>query len=118
LNSNKPYSRLERINNQIRNIIGDAFIKRIPSSIYGFLTISKVNVSPDLRKADIYYTVFNPEKEKDEINIAINKKRKYFRKILSSEMTTKNTPELFFFYDDSLDYEDELNKIFKKIKNK
>jgi len=116
LNKNKPYSRLERINNQIRSIIGAAFIKKIPSSDHGLLTISKVKVTADLRKADIYYTVFKPEKSIDELNIEINKKRKYFRKILSTEMKIKNIPELFFIYDDSLNYEYQLNKIFKKIK--
>ncbi len=115
MNSNKPYSRLERINNQIRNIIGDAFIKKIPSATYGLLTISKVKVSPDLKKADIYYTVFKSEKPKDELNREVNKKRKYFRKILGSEMTTKNIPDLFFIYDDSLEYEEYLNNIFKKL---
>ncbi|MAV70056.1 MAG: ribosome-binding factor A [Candidatus Marinimicrobia bacterium] len=115
MNNNKPYSRLERINNQILNIIGDAFIKRMPSSEFGLLSISRVNVSPDLRNANIFYTVFNPKKTKKELNIAINKKRKVFRKILGLKMRTKNIPDLSFFYDDTFEYQNHLNELFKKI---
>ena len=115
MNNNKPYSRLERINNQILSIIGDAFIEKMASSEFGLLTISRVNVSPDLRNADIFYTVFNPQKTKKELNIAINKKRKVFRKILSLKMQTKNIPDLSFFYDDTFEYQNHLNKLFKKI---
>ena len=116
MNSNKPYNRLERINKQIRQLISDAFIKQIPSSEYGLLTISKVKVSPDLKRAIIYYSVFNSKISILDINIFLNKKRKFFRKILSLKMKTKNIPDLSFFYDDTLDYENHLNKIFKKIK--
>lgn len=116
MNSNKPYNRLERINNQIRQLIGDALIKQNPSTKYGLLTISKVKVSPDLRYANIFYTVFNSKLSISEINVSLNKKRKFFRKILGLKMKTKNIPDLSFFYDDTLEYENHLNEIFKKIK--
>ena len=115
MNINKPYNRLERINNQIRQLIGDALIKQIPSTKYGLLTISKVKVSPDLKNAKIFYTVFDAKLSTLEINASLNKKRKFFRKILGLKMKTKNIPDLSFFYDDTLEYENHLNEIFKKI---
>ena len=115
MKNNKPYSRLERINNQIISIIGEAFIRKISSSEFGLLTISRVKVSSDLRNADIFYTVFNPKKTKNELNIAINKKRKIFRKILGLKMETKNIPDLSFFYDDTFEYQNHLNNLFKEI---
>ena len=118
MNYNRPYNRLDRINNQIRSIISKTIIKNSLFYEFCLLTISRVDVSPDLKKAKIYFSVYNSTKKISDINILINKKRKYFRKILGSKMRTKNTPDLFFFYDDSIEYEQKLFKELNKLKNK
>ncbi len=53
----------------------------------------------------------------NNITIEINKKSKAFRKYLGQEMTTKFTPKLRFFYDDSLEYTEKLDQLFNDLKS-
>ena len=59
MNSNKPYNRLDRINNQILDILSDIMMKNVDLSHLGFITFTSVDVAPDLRTAKIYYSVLS-----------------------------------------------------------
>ena len=84
MNSNKPYNRLDRINNQILDILSDIMMKNVDLSHLGFITFTSVDVAPDLRTAKIYYSVLSPKSSNAEIEIEINKKQKAFKKFMSS----------------------------------
>jgi len=55
------------------------------------------------------------KKSNKEINIAINQKRKAFKKYMGPELHLKNTPDLHFFYDESLFYGNKINKLIHDI---
>ena len=57
--SKKPYKRSERMSDQIRSILGQIFISDFQIQDSGLLTISKIEVTSDLRLAKVYYSVLN-----------------------------------------------------------
>ena len=59
MDHNKPYDRIDRVNNQILDILGDILIKHIDLRHLGFVTFTKIDVSRDLRLARVYYSVLN-----------------------------------------------------------
>ena len=115
MNTNKPYSRMDRVGNQVLDILSGILTKNIDLSHLGFVTFTHVDVAPDLRSAKVYYSVLGRKKSDEEIRIAINQKRKAFKKYMGPELHLKSTPDLRFYHDESLRYEDKINKLLHKI---
>ena len=110
---------MDRVSNQVLDVLSGILIKNIDLSYLGFVTFSHVDVAPDLRSAKVYYSVLGRKKSDQEINIEINKKRKAFKKYMSRELHFKHVPDLRFYLDESFTYGDKINKLFHEInKNK
>ena len=115
MDHNKPYDRIERVNNQILDILGNTLIKHIDLSHLGFVTFTKIDVSRDLRLAKVYYSVLNQKLSKNQLNIELNKFRKPFKKYLGPELTMKHTPDLRFYFDDTYEYSDFVSRLINNL---
>ena len=114
--SQRPFKRTDRVANEIHNILGYIQTQYIDLSKLGFVTFTKVSVSPDLKHAKVFYGVVNKKMPIKNITIEINKKSKAFRKYLGLELTTKYPPKLRFYYDDSMEYTAKLDQLFDNLK--
>ena len=115
MDHNKPYDRIDRVNNQILDILGDILIKHIDLSHLGFVTFTKIDTTRDLRISKVYYSVLNPKFPEEKINIEINKHRKPFKKYMSPELTMKHTPDLRFYFDDTYEYTEYVSKLINNL---
>ena len=115
MDHNKPYDRIDRVNNQILDILGDILIKYIDLSHLGFVTFTKIDTARDLRFAKVYYSVLSPTFSKEKINIEINKYSKPFKKYMSPELTMKHTPDLRFYFDDTYEYTEYVLKLINNL---
>lgn len=118
--SKKPYNRSERVAKQILDIISSTAIRKIDLSSLGFVTFTKVDISADLKNAKIYYSVINKKISDEELDTAINKKQKAFRKFLGPELHLRNTPKIKFMNDKFLLYQEKINRLingFNGVKN-
>lgn len=106
---------MDRVGNQILDVLSGILTKYINLSHLGFVTFTHVDVAPDLRSAKVYYSVLGRKKSDEEIQIEINKRRKAFKKYMGPEIHLKNTPDLRFYHDESLVYGDKINKLLHKI---
>ncbi len=113
----KPYNRTDRVSHQILEIIGETAVKSIDLSAIGFITFIRVEVSPDLRQAKVFYSVLNRKIPQEDLDSAINEKAKAFRKYLGQKIKIKYTPKLIFYNDDSLIQEEKMIKLLNKLKN-
>jgi ribosome-binding factor A len=106
---------MDRVGNQVLDILSGILTKNIDLSHLGFVTFTHVDVAQDLRSAKVYYSVLGRKKSDEEIRIAINQKRKAFKKYMGPELHLKSTPDLRFYHDESLRYEDKINKLLHTI---
>ena len=113
MDHNKPYDRIERVNNQIHDILGGILNKNIDLNYLGFVTFTKIDVSRDLRVAKVFYSIINPTMSMEKVNIEINKHRKPFKKYMGPELSMKHTPDLKFYYDDTFEYTEYVSTIMK-----
>ena len=82
----------------------------------GIITITGVKLSADLKLAKIYYTIYNDHgSRKDDIDNILKKATPSLRSQLANKTKLKYTPELHFFYDDSIEYYHHINGLFKRI---
>ena len=118
MKSERPYDRTDRVANEIQNILGQIQTQYIDLTELGFITFTKVIVSPDLKHAKIFFGVVNNKKSIDKISKELNKKSKAFRKYLGKELTIKFTPALKFYYDDSISHVERIDKLFNELDEK
>jgi ribosome-binding factor A len=115
LRSERPFKRTDRVANEIQQILGKIQTQIIDLSDLGFVTFSRVSISPDLKNAKIFFSVVQKKKSVKNLQIEMNNRAKAFRKFLGQELRIKYTPKLKFFYDDTLDYTQKIDSIFHDI---
>ena len=113
--SNKPYNRSERVGKQILDIICSTAIRKIDLSSLGFVTFTKVDISPDLKNAKIYYSVINKKISDEKLDIALNKKQKAFKKFLGPELNLRATPKIKFINDKLSFYQEKIDSLLNGL---
>jgi len=108
--------RTERVAEEIKHRMNSAMSRDIMDLNAGLITVSKVIMSPDLKLAKIYVS-FLGNKESVEILIeSINERKKHIRFLLGKQLSLKYVPEIIFYYDDTMDYADKINKLLNEVK--
>jgi len=124
-NSNKKYinnsiksQRQLKVGEELRHLISNALLR---SSFYdehidnNSITITEVNVSPDLKNAKVYVMPLGGKKKLDVLN-SLNKATGRLKKIISSNLSLRQTPKLIFKIDETFEYAKKINDILDKIK--
>lgn len=107
--------RTEKVAEQIKHKLNTAMSKDLMELHIGLVTISKVIMAPDLKIAKIYLTFLGNQESVEKCLDRINFRKKHIRFLLGKHLTIKYVPELFFYYDDTLDYADKINKLLKGV---
>ena len=115
MRQNRPYKRTDRVSKQILEILCEILIRHIDLNYLGFVTLTSVQISPDLRNARVYYSILNPSKSWQQINDEINSHRKAFKKFMSPKLHLKNIPDLRFYRDERMEYGDRISKLFRDL---
>ena len=96
--------RTERINAQLREEISDLLQRSVKDpSIGGLVTITEVDVSPDLARAKVYVSVLGTDEEKHSTFRALEAAAHFIQRELRKRLTIRRTPELAFLPDDSME---------------
>jgi len=104
-------SRPDRIGEQIRQEISQLLAREVHDPGIGFVTITRVKVSPDLQQARIYYTQFGDEKERRDTVKALGRALPFLRRQLGSHMRLRRVPELTFTFDEGVEKQARIEKI-------
>ena len=116
MRTEKPYKRTERIEHQLLEILGEIVTKHINLSHLGFITFTNAQISADLRHAKIFFSIIKPRLDREDIISGMNKLRGPFRKYIASELHLKNVPELQFYFDETIEYSENIEKLMNSIK--
>jgi ribosome-binding factor A len=81
----------------------------------GFLTVTRVEMTADLRTARVYLSVFGTDDPQTLLD-RIEKATGYLRRALASRVKLKYNPELFFALDPGLDHQDRIDKLIEETK--
>ncbi|MBC8310961.1 MAG: 30S ribosome-binding factor RbfA [Candidatus Marinimicrobia bacterium] len=114
--SKKPYKRSERMSDEIRSILGGIFISDFQIQDAGLLTVSKVEVTSDLRLAKVFISLLSAKKTPDEVITHLKHNRKAIRFHLGNKLNAKFVPDLRFYYDDSLKKAEKIGTLLTKIR--
>jgi ribosome-binding factor A len=110
-------SRMERINEHVKREVSTILMRELGDPRLSFVSITRAEVSPDLQHARIYFSVLGKEKEVEAAQEGLNGAAKMVRRLLGKALKIRFTPELSFFYDDSIVQSFRMEKTFKDIKD-
>jgi len=97
------YKRVERVADQIRMEIADILRRRMKDPRIGFVTLTAVNLTADLRQAWIYVTVLQEGEQGDEAMATLGRATGFIRGELGRRLRLRYVPELSFVRDTSVD---------------
>jgi ribosome-binding factor A len=92
--------RMRRVNEVIREVIGDAITGELDDPRIGFVTVTAVDTAPDLRSARVFVSVLGDESERESTLAGLRASHGLLQSRIASEMRIKYTPTLTFHYDE------------------
>ena len=92
--------RMRRVNQVIREVIGDAISTELDDPRIGFVTVTAVDTAPDLRSARVFVSVLGDETERERTLAGLAASHGLLQARIADEMRIKYTPTLTFHYDD------------------
>src|ERR1700740_2658965 len=98
-----PDGRMRRVDEAVREVLSDAISKDLLDPRVGFVTVTGVKTSPDLRHARVYVSVFGDEQVRADTLAGLRSAHGFLQGRIAEELTLKHTPELTFEYDNSID---------------
>jgi len=113
----KTFSRADRVAEQIKREVSGIILNKMKNPDIGFITVTKIKLSKDLKIANIYVSVFGKPKQQNKTIEILSDSVDYIRLLLSKKIVLKYMPALKFFLDETLDYAENINNMLNKIKN-
>jgi ribosome-binding factor A len=113
--------RVYQVGERIRELIAE-YLLHTADPRFSLVTITSVMVSPDLRNAKVYWVVsFLSGVDRDEriaeVHEAFQSAEGHFRRMLAKQLGVRFVPEVRFYYDDTLDTAEHVEKLMERIKS-
>lgn len=108
-------SRPERIADQIRGEIALLLAREVHDPGIGFVTLTRVQVTPDIQLARVYYTSLGDDKARSNTGRALSRATPFLRRQIGSRLRLRRVPELEFLYDESVAGQDRIEQLLKEI---
>jgi len=109
------YKRTERLNDQIRMEIADILMTKVKDPRVGFVTVTSVEVSPDLRCAKVFVSILTALAPSEKTMEGLTKAAPFIRGELGRRLHIRYIPELTFQLDRSAEETDRVLKLLDKI---
>ncbi|GII86424.1 ribosome-binding factor A [Sphaerisporangium siamense] len=104
-------ARARKLADRIQQVVAEMLERRIKDPRLGFVTVTDTRITPDLRDATVYYTVFGSEAERADTAAALESAKGIIRSEVGRQTGVRHTPTLTFSHDplpDSARHLDEL----------
>lgn len=96
-------SRMRRVDEAVRAVLSEAITSDLKDPRVGFITVTSVETSPDLRHARVFVSVLGSEEEREASLDGLRSAHGFLQLQVASELRLKHTPTLDFLYDPSID---------------
>ena len=106
--------RMRRVNESVRQVLSEA-IGQLKDPRIGFVTITGVETSTDLRHARVYLSVLGAERKRAQTLAGLQAARSLLQAQLGRELRLKRTPQLAFEYDQSVERGVRMTKLIDEL---
>ena len=108
--------RPDRVGDQIRQELSELLTRGVVHDPgIGFITLTRVQVSPDLQHARVFYTSLGDEKARRETALALDRATPFLRRHIGGRLRLRRVPELEFRFDQSIEHQDRIEQILRDL---
>jgi ribosome-binding factor A len=107
--------RSSRVGDQLRAELSELLLREVKDPGIGFLTLTQVKVTPDIQIARVYYTTLGDDKARKDTQRALERAVPFLRRQIARRMRLKRVPELEFFFDESIERGDRIERILHEL---
>lgn len=108
--------RATRVAHHIQEELGRILTRGLKDPRVGFVTITGVELSPDLRHARVYYSVMGTEEEKRQTAEGLDAAKGFLKREVARALSLRYVPELRFLYDDSAERGARIEKLLREVR--
>src|SRR5437764_8859951 len=108
-------SRPDRVADQIRSELALLLTREVHDPGIGFVTITRVQLTPDLQQARVFYTALGDEKARTNSAHALERAAPFLRRQIGSRLRLRRVPELTFRVDESIAGQDRIEQILNDL---
>jgi len=94
---------MRRVNEAVREVVSARLAEGLRDPRIGFVTVTSVDTSPDLRHARVYVSVLGDPEERDATMAGLESAHGVLQQSVARELRLKHTPTLQFVFDESID---------------
>jgi ribosome-binding factor A len=108
--------RPDRVADQIRQELSELLTRgEVHDPGIGFITLTRVQVSPDLQLARVFYTTLGDAKARQETARALDRATPFFRRQIGGRLRLRRVPEFEFRFDESVAHQDRIEQILRDL---
>lgn len=108
-------ARPSRVSEEFREILAEE-IPRLKDPRIGFVTVVGVRVTPDLRRARVFYTTMGDDRARRATAAALRSARGHLRKVIGDQVRMKVLPDLEFEEDESAETADRIEQLLQQVR--
>jgi ribosome-binding factor A len=105
---------MRRINEAVREVLSEALAEGLKDPRIGFVTVTSVDTAPDLRTARVYVSVLGDETVREKTLEGLKSSHGYLQSLIARQLALRNTPQIRFYYDDSIDKGFRIDELLKE----
>lgn len=109
--------RADQVAEELRKIISMILLQDLTDPRIGFLTVTRITITDDLRFARVFYSVLGDEKQKEATQESLEENLGYIRRLAVERINMKYAMDIRFELDRSIEDSFKIDKILKKIKD-
>ncbi len=106
---------MRRVNEALRAVLSDAIASDLQDPRVGFVTVTGVKTSPDLRHARVYVSVLGDEAAREASLEGLRSAHGFLQSRMATELRLKHTPSLTFEYDPSVEHGMKITQIIREL---
>jgi ribosome-binding factor A len=104
------------VGDQIRQELSEILTRgKVHDPGIGFITLTRVQVTPDLQLARVFYTSLGDPKARAETALALTRATGFFRRQIGARLQLRRVPELEFRFDESIAHQDRIEQILQEL---
>ena len=109
--------RTHRVGDLVRSALSEILLREVSDPRVRLVSITEVDVSPDLRHARVWTSVLGSDEEREAAMEALQRASGFIRRQLGKKLTTRATPELVFELDTGAEHSQRISELLEEIQS-
>jgi len=107
--------RVSRVRDMVREEISRLLLYKIKDPRLDSVSVTRVSLTPDLKQAVVYYSVFDDNIDREEVQRGLEKASGFFRREFGRKVRLKFVPKINFEFDRSLEYAQDMDRLLSNL---